>query len=98
MSDLSFEWDAPKAAANLEKHGVSFEQARTVFWDEAALLLADEDHFGDEDRFYILGLSQDALELVVTHCYRVEDEVIRIISARRADKSEQRAYWEARTK
>ena len=89
---IHFEWDAAKASANLRKHNVSFEEARTAFADENALLLPDPDHVGAEDRFVLLGLSARLRILVVCHCFREEDEVIRIISARRAVKSERAWY------
>lgn len=95
---LSFEWDEAKAESNIEKHGVSFEDAKSVFWDEAALLLADDDHSDHEERFHLLGLDADSKELVVCHCYRRDDDVVRIVSARRAERWEQRIYWEERTR
>jgi uncharacterized DUF497 family protein len=94
--NLRFEWDARKAAANRRKHGVSFEDARTVFLDEDALLRADEDHSDDEDRFVLLGLSGQMQMLLVCHCYRQDDEVIRLISARQATSAERRQYEERR--
>jgi uncharacterized DUF497 family protein len=96
MKRLRFEWDAGKAAANLRKHGVSFEEARTVFLDESALLRPDEDHSADEDRFVLLGLSGRLRTLVVCHCYRQENEVIRLISARKASSLERRQYEDRR--
>jgi uncharacterized protein len=95
---LRFEWDARKAAANLRKHGVSFEEARTVFLDENALLRPDKDHVEDEGRFVLLGLSGRLRTLVVCHCYRQEDEVIRLISARKANSDERRQYADRRMK
>jgi uncharacterized DUF497 family protein len=95
---LRFEWDPRKAAANLRKHGVSFEEARTVFFDESALLRPDEDHSDDEDRFVLLGLSGRMRTLVVCHCYRQDDEVIRLISARKASASERRQYEDRRSR
>src|SRR5437667_10916294 len=92
MSDLRFEWDPRKAAQNLRKHGVSFTEAETVFSDERALLLADPDHSVEEDRFLMLGLSSGLRLLVVFHCYRAQDSVIRIFSARRASQSERAQY------
>ncbi|MBI5721274.1 MAG: BrnT family toxin, partial [Burkholderiales bacterium] len=89
MSSLRFEWDPKKAAANLRKHKVSFEDARTVFSDERALLIDDPDHSDDEERFILLGLSSTLRLLVVAHCYRADGNVIRIISARKADSDEQ---------
>lgn len=96
MKPLQFDWDAQKAAANLRKHGVSFEEAQTVFLDEEALLRPDEEHSDDEDRFLLLGLSGLLRTLVVCHCYRQGDEVIRLISARKADSEERRQYDERR--
>jgi uncharacterized DUF497 family protein len=96
MGDLRFEWDARKDAANQRKHGVSFDEASTVFADEDALLIADPDHSDDEKRFLLLGLSSELRALVVCHCYREADEIIRIFSARRANKREERQYVERR--
>jgi uncharacterized protein len=95
---IRFEWDASKAATNLKKHGVSFEEARAVFLDENALLRPDEDHSDDEDRFLLLGLSGRLRTLVVCHCYRQKDEVIRLISARKANAIERRQYDDRRMK
>jgi uncharacterized DUF497 family protein len=92
---LHFEWDDRKNAQNRRKHGISFEEARTVFFDERALLIADPDHSEREERFILLGLSSALRTLVVCHCYRREDDVIRLISARRADRQE-RARYETR--
>jgi hypothetical protein len=92
MSDIRFEWDPAKAAANLRKHGVSFGEAQTVFSDERAAMLDDPDHSGAEDRFILLGLSASWRVLVVVHCYRAADDVIRIISARRATRHERDTY------
>ena len=96
MKRLRFEWDPGKAPANLRKHGVSFEEARTVFLDENALLRPDEDHSAGEDRFVLLGLSGRLRTLVVCHCYRHENEVIRLISARKANSLERRQYEDRR--
>ncbi len=92
MANISFEWDEEKRALNKKKHGISFEEARTVFVDENALLLHDPDHSQEEDRFILLGLSSKLHILVVCHCYRKNDEVIRIISVRKATRSEQKQY------
>ena len=89
---LRFEWDPKKAAANLRKHGVSFEDAQTVFADEHAKLIDDPDHSGTEDRFVLLGLSSSLKLLVVCHCCRLEGHVIRIISARKAEGREKNSY------
>jgi uncharacterized protein len=93
MSGIQFVWDEKKNLTNRRKHGVSFEEAQTVFFDENAKLYFDPDHSEDEDRFLLLGLSLGLRELVVSHCYRQSDTVIRIISARKADKGEQNDYW-----
>ena len=92
MSDLRFEWDEAKSRANKRKHGVSFEEAASVFYDENALLMADPDHSEDEDRFLLLGLSFQLRILVVSHCYRSDDDCIRLISAWKADRLERRQY------
>ena len=92
MADLRFEWDQRKDRANHKKHGVSFEEASTVFSDEHALLLDDLEHSEQEDRFVLLGLSAMLRTLVVCHCYRKSDEIIRIISARRATRMERNQY------
>lgn len=89
---LSFEWDPRKADANLQKHGVSFDDAQTVFSDERARLIDDPDHSADEERFLLLGLSASLRLVVVAHCYRAAGGVIRIISARKATRDEQRHY------
>jgi uncharacterized DUF497 family protein len=83
---------------NRRKHGVSFEEARTVFFDENALLRPDEEHSEDEDRFVLLGLSERLRTLVVCHCYRQGDEVIRLISARRANAAERQQYEDRRVR
>jgi len=92
MRELRFEWDGAKSVANREKHGISFEEAATVFYDDNALLLHDPDHSEDEDRFLLMGLSIRVRTLVVCHCYREVHGVIRIISARKADRSEREDY------
>lgn len=92
MATLRFDWDERKNRANQRKHGISFEEARTAFYDENARVAADPDHSADEDRFVLLGLSTKLRILVVCHCYRILDEVIRIISARRATRKEQNEY------
>jgi uncharacterized DUF497 family protein len=92
MSTLRFEWDPSKAAANLRKHRVSFEDAQSVFSDERARLIDDPDHSEDEERFVLLGLSSTLRMLVVAHCYRSAGNVIRIISARKATADEEHDY------
>jgi uncharacterized DUF497 family protein len=92
MDMLRFEWDERKSAANEHKHGISFQEARTVFFDDHARLIDDPDHSGDEERFILMGLSSTLRLLVVCHCYRSEGNVIRIISAREATSHESKAY------
>ena len=92
MTGLRIEWDEGKNRENVRKHKVAFEEAATVFSDERALLLADPDHSDEEDRFVLLGLSTTLRLLVVCHCYRANDETIRIISARKATKPEAAVY------
>jgi len=89
---LTFEWDKRKAAANLLKHRISFEEARSVFFDEYARLIDDPDHSEEEERFVLLGLSRALRLLIVCHCYRRKDEVIRIISARKPTRTEATFY------
>ena len=91
MSDLYFEWDQSKNASNQKKHGISFEEAKTVFSDDFARLIADPDHSKEEERFILLGESIESNLLIVCHCVR-EEESVRIISARKADKKERRTY------
>ncbi len=92
MKSLSFEWDDRKSAANAKKHGVSFEEAKSVFVDEQAKLIDDPDHSDDEDRFVLLGLSAALRLLLVCHCYRGDGNVIRIISSRKASPQESKSY------
>lgn len=92
---LTFEWDDGKAKANLKKHRISFEEARSVFYDTYARLIPDPDHSEDEDRFVLLGMSESLRMLVVCHCYR-ENDSIRLISARKATRHEQQLYEERR--
>jgi uncharacterized DUF497 family protein len=89
---MRFEWDPNKDEINRRKHGISFEEAKTVFYDEYAILFDDPDHSEEEDRFLILGFSQRENLCIVSHCYRGEDEIIRIISARKATKTETSYY------
>lgn len=89
---MRFEWDPAKAEANLAKHRVSFDQARTVFYDEFAVQFFDDVHSTDEERFILLGMSSEARLLVVCHCERAGGEVIRIISARKATRREAAFY------
>ena len=92
MSAFRFEWDDRKAAANASKHGVTFDEARSVFFDERARLIDDPDHSNDEERFVLLGLSSSLRLLLVCHCYRSAGNVIHIISARKATKHESKFY------
>ncbi len=92
MKDIHFEWDAKKNIINMKKHKVSFEEAKTVFYDENARIIADPDQSENEDRFIILGISMSLKLLVVCHCYRKNEEIIRIISARKATKNETKCY------
>ena len=92
MVHIEFEWDEKKNSLNKKKHNISFEEAKTVFYDPSALIIHDPDHSEDEERFLILGLSQNLRILTVCHCYRSKDEIIRIISARKADKNETEYY------
>ena len=89
---MRFEWDPAKAAANVKKHKVTFEVAKTVFYDDFAVQFFDEEHSSDEDRFYLLGISSDARLLLVCHCEREDGDVIRIISARKATETEAQHY------
>ena len=92
MNMIRFEWDRNKNEINKKKHKISFEEASTVFYDDAALVINDPEHSEAEDRFIILGLSRRANLLVVCHCYRESDSVIRLISARKATKTESQYY------
>jgi uncharacterized DUF497 family protein len=94
MSELSFEWDPKKAAGNAAKHGVSFEEAKTVFYDEGALVISDPEQSLNEERFVIMGRSSKPRILVVVHCFRKTGSSIRIIPARRAGTKEQQPYLE----
>ena len=96
MKRPAFSWDSAKAALNERKHGVSFEEAQTVFYDDNARLEHDPDHSDDEDRFIILGISSKLRILVVCHCYRAIDGEIRLISARKAAKKERKQYEDFR--
>ena len=93
MSGLNFTWDVRKNAENKGKHGVSFEEAQTVFFDENAMKFFDPDHSQDEDRFIMLGVSIRLRVLVVCHCHR-QGKSVRIISVRKANSREERDYWE----
>ena len=92
MSELRFEWDRLKAASNKQKHGVSFDEAQTAFYDENARLRHDSEHSIDEERYVLLGMSSSLRLLVVCHFYQEDIELIRIISARKATKRERQQY------
>ena len=92
---MRFEWDESKNVINIQKHNVSFEEAMTVFKDIRAVLLYDENHSETEDRFNIIGMSQLSKLLIVCHCYRESDTIIRIISARKPTANESKFYEEA---
>lgn len=94
MNTLNFIWDERKNTINKKKHKVSFEEAKTVFYDENALLISDPGHSDCEERFLLLGFCCSAKMLVVSHCYRENDTTIRIISAMKADKKERQQYFE----
>ena len=89
---MRFEWNTDKNKSNIKKHGVDFNEAETVFQDEMALELFDDEHSNDEDRYIIIGISSKTRELMVCHCYRNGGDVIRIFSARRATKNEIALY------
>jgi uncharacterized DUF497 family protein len=93
VGNIEFAWDPIKARSNIAKHGVSFEEAQTVFLDENARLIGDPDHSAEEERFVLLGYSFQSRCLMVCHCYREADSVIRLISARRATAHEEKEYW-----
>ena len=92
MKDIFFDWSEAKNKANVRKHGVSFEEAKSVFFDEHALLIADPDHSESEDRFVLLGLSVKLRLLLVCHCFEVDDDLIRVISCRKATRKEMSLY------
>jgi hypothetical protein len=92
MNGMRLAWDDAKAQENVRKHGVSFEEAATVFADENARMKHDPDHSREEDRFILLGFSAKLRLLLVCHAYRENDEMIRIISARKATPNERRQY------
>ena len=96
MKEIRFTWDSKKAQVNQRKHGVSFEEAQSVFYDENAIEFFDPEHSENEDRFIMLGLSARLRVLVVCHCLREKGSVIRIISARKATRGEERNYQEGK--
>ncbi len=89
---MNFSWDARKNSSNQKKHGITFEEAETVFLDDFARLIPDPDHSKEEERFILLGYTQKPRLIVVCHCYLEADDTIRIISARKAEKSERKIY------
>ncbi|MBP9854490.1 MAG: BrnT family toxin [Candidatus Omnitrophica bacterium] len=97
MSDIKFNWDKRKAILNKKKHGVSFEEAKTVFYDDYAIEFFDPDHSESEDRFIMLGMSFMVRVLIVCHCVREKGSIIRIISARKATKQEAQKYREEKS-
>ena len=94
MAQLRFTWDLDKARSNERKHGVTFEEAQSVVYDQYALQLEDPDEAAHEERFLMLGLSAALRMLTVAHCVRASGDEIRIVSARKAVKAEQKQYWE----
>ena len=92
MKEVEFIWDEKKNAANIKKHGIDFQEAATVFFDDYAILFDDPDHSQDEERFLILGFSYRLRLLIVCHCYRKNEKVIRLISARKATNNERKWY------
>jgi hypothetical protein len=96
MNEFRFEWDDKKDKVNVRKHGVSFIEASSAFYDENAIQFFDPDHSDAEDRFILLGISFKLRVLVVCHCFRKDETVVRIISARKADKDEDKEYWRLR--
>ena len=92
MSGIRFEWDESKNQANIHNHQISFGEAKSVFYDPNALLIHDPDHSENEDRFVMLGMTEKLRLLIVCHCYREDDEVIRLISARKANTAEKMQY------
>jgi uncharacterized DUF497 family protein len=89
---MRFEWDPAKSTSNKKKHGVTFEEAQSVFYDDFALQFYDDGHSSEEDRFLLLGMSSEARLLLVCHCERASGEIVRIISARRATTNESKFY------
>ena len=96
MEELKFEWDPHKNEINKRKHGLSFEAAKEVFYAEFAILFDDPDHSVEEERFLIIGLARSEQICIVSHCYRDNENVIRIISARKATSAERRTYLDRR--
>ena len=97
MKELKFVWDNRKNKTNVRKHGVSFEEAQTAFYDEQSIVFFDPDHSEEENRFILLGISFKLRVLVVCYCFRESETVVRIIYARKADKAEESDYWRRRS-
>ena len=93
MGNIEFAWDPRKGRSNLVKHGITFEEAQSVFSDEGGRLIDDPDHSEDEERLVLLGRSFQARCLIVVHCYRDSGSVVRLISARHATAHEEQEYW-----
>ena len=93
---MRFLWDQSKNLVNIKKHNISFEEAKTVFFDDNARLIPDPEHSISEERFIILGITNKLRLLVVVHSYKENDDTIRIISARKATKSESKYYYEVK--
>lgn len=92
MNKITFQWDEQKNKINQQKHGISFEEAESVFFDDYAVQFWDEDHSQEEERFLLLGISSKMRRLLVVHCFREEDSIIRVISARKPTKNESKEY------
>ena len=89
---IRFEWDTAKAVTNIKKHGVSFEEAKSVFFDDFAVQFFDQENSDTEDRFLMLGMSNETNLLLICHCERDDGNTIRVISARKATKNESKNY------
>lgn len=96
MDELRFERDKKKEKINIKKYGISFGEASSAFYDEKAIQFFDPDHSEDEDRFIMLGISFKLRILVVCHYFRESETVVRLVSARKADRDEQQEYWRRR--
>ena len=96
MKNLRFEWDNKKDKTNVKKHGISFDEAKSAFFDDHAIQFFDPDHSAEEYRFLLLGMSFKLRILVVCHCFRVSETVIRISSVRKTDHEEEQEYWRSR--
>lgn len=92
MESIRFEWDENKNQINMAKHGIDFDEAKTVFYDDDAIMFDDPEHSAEEERFLILGITEHENLCIVSHCYRDGDNIIRIISARKATKNETKTY------